>query len=109
MDMSGRLHVPAALPPGKQPPLPLHRRLGGPQSRSGHGGEEKIPNPRRESEPRTPIVHPVASRYTDRAITALRHIKFSDQNCVCISHLSHACYIHRPSHPPSFDHANNIW
>jgi hypothetical protein len=29
------------LPPGKEPPrYPLDRRLGGPQSRSGHGGEE---------------------------------------------------------------------
>jgi hypothetical protein len=28
-------------PQGKSPPYPLDRRLGGPQSRSGHGGEEK--------------------------------------------------------------------
>jgi hypothetical protein len=41
------------------------------QSRSGRGGEEKIPSPRRESNPRTPIVQPVAQRYTDRAITAI--------------------------------------
>jgi hypothetical protein len=27
-----------ALPPGKEPPVPLHRGLGGPQSRSGHRG-----------------------------------------------------------------------
>jgi hypothetical protein len=31
----------------------------------------KIPSPRRESNPRTPIVQPVAQRYTDWAITAL--------------------------------------
>jgi hypothetical protein len=31
----------------------------------------KIPSPRRESKPRTPIVQPVAQRYTDWAITAL--------------------------------------
>jgi hypothetical protein len=55
----------SALPPGKESPLyPLDRRLGGPQSRSGRGGEEKIPSPRRESNPRTPIVQPVAHRYT---------------------------------------------
>jgi hypothetical protein len=29
----------------------LDRRLGGPQSRSGRGGEERIPSPRRESNP----------------------------------------------------------
>jgi hypothetical protein len=44
-------------PQGKSPWYPLDRRLGGPQSRSGRGGEEKIPSPRQESNPRTPIVH----------------------------------------------------
>jgi hypothetical protein len=33
--------------------------------------KRKIPNPRRESNPRTPIVQPVAQRYTDWDITAL--------------------------------------
>jgi hypothetical protein len=33
--------------------------------------KRKIPNPRRKSNPRTPIVQPVAQRYTDLAITAL--------------------------------------
>jgi hypothetical protein len=33
--------------------------------------KRKIPSPRRESNPRTPIVQPVAQRYTDRAIKAL--------------------------------------
>jgi hypothetical protein len=41
MEVSGQLHAPAALPPGKSPWYPLDRRLGGPQSRSGRGGEEK--------------------------------------------------------------------
>jgi hypothetical protein len=66
MEVSGQLHVLAALPPGKEPMVPM--RLGGPQSRSGHG-EEKNPHHRRESNPRTPIVQPVAQRYTDWAIT----------------------------------------
>jgi len=39
--VSGQLHAPDALPPGKDPRYPLHRRLGGPQSQYGHGGEEK--------------------------------------------------------------------
>jgi len=30
-------------------------------------------------------------------------------NAVCISHISYACYIPRPSHPPWFDHPTNIW
>jgi hypothetical protein len=33
--------------------------------------KRKIPSPRWESTPRTPIVQPVAQRYTDWAITAL--------------------------------------
>jgi hypothetical protein len=49
-------------PQGKSPWYPLDRRLGGPQSRSGCS-EEKNSQPRRESNPRTPIVQPVAQRY----------------------------------------------
>jgi hypothetical protein len=52
-------------PQRKSPWYPLDRRLGGFQSRSVRGGEEKIPSPRRESNPRTPIVQPVAQRYTE--------------------------------------------
>jgi hypothetical protein len=53
MEVSGQLHAPAALPPGKDPPpwYPLVRRLGGPQSRSGRGGEEKNSQPPPEIEP----------------------------------------------------------
>jgi hypothetical protein len=39
MGVSGQRHAPAALyPRGKDPWYPLDRRLGGPQSRSGHRG-----------------------------------------------------------------------
>jgi len=38
MEVSGQLHVPAALPLGKE-------TLDGPQSRSGRGGEEKNTKP----------------------------------------------------------------
>jgi hypothetical protein len=42
MEVSGQLHDPPAFKPGeKNPRYPLYRRLGGPQSRSGHGGEKK--------------------------------------------------------------------
>jgi hypothetical protein len=33
--------------------------------------KRKIPSPHRESNPRTPIIQPVAQRHTDGAITAL--------------------------------------
>jgi hypothetical protein len=58
-------------PQRKSPPYPLDRRLGGPQSRSGRGDEKNSQPPPRESNPRTPIVQPVAQRSTDWAITAL--------------------------------------
>jgi len=41
MEISGKLHAAATLPPGKFPRYPLVKRLGGPWSRSGGGGEEK--------------------------------------------------------------------
>jgi hypothetical protein len=47
MEVSGQLHAPAASPQGKSPSYQFDRRLGGPQSRSGRGGEEEI-NGRRE-------------------------------------------------------------
>jgi hypothetical protein len=45
MEVSGQLHDPTALPQGKSPWYLLDRRLGGPQGRSGRGGEEKNPQP----------------------------------------------------------------
>jgi len=53
MDVIGQLHDPAALTPGKAPPNPLDRRLGGPQIRSGRG-DEKNSCPCRESNPGRP-------------------------------------------------------
>jgi len=50
--LRGQLHPPDTLPPGKRSRYPLDRRLGGLQSRSGHGGgEEDDPCPSRESNP----------------------------------------------------------
>jgi hypothetical protein len=65
MEVSDQVHASASLPQGKKPWYPLDRRLGGAQSCSGRGVKRKIPSPRRESNPKTPIVHPVAQRYTD--------------------------------------------
>jgi len=44
MEVSGQLHAPAALTPGKQPPPRTHwiGGWGGPQSQSGHGVETYI-------------------------------------------------------------------
>jgi hypothetical protein len=42
LKVSGQLHAPAALPPGKSPWYPFYRRLGGPWSWSGRYGEVKI-------------------------------------------------------------------
>jgi hypothetical protein len=47
-------------PKVKSPRYPLDRRLGGPQIRSWRGGKEKNSHPRRESNPRTLIVQPIA-------------------------------------------------
>jgi hypothetical protein len=47
----------------------LDRKLGGPQNRSGHGGEEKNFQPLTGIE--LPIIQPVAQRYT----TEIRHTK----------------------------------
>jgi hypothetical protein len=58
--MSDQLQAPAALPPGKEPRYPLDRRLSGPQSRSGRGGEEKNSQHLLGLEP--PIMQPVAQR-----------------------------------------------
>jgi hypothetical protein len=59
-------------PQGKRPWYPLDRRLGGPQSRSGRGGEEKIPQCLPALELRTPIIQPVTCCFTDWATRALK-------------------------------------
>jgi hypothetical protein len=40
MEVSGQLHAPAALPPGKSPRYPFYRRLGGPQIKRCTQGNE---------------------------------------------------------------------
>jgi hypothetical protein len=66
MEVSGQLY-----PQGKSPRYPLDRRLCESQSRCGRGGEKKIPSPRQESNPRTPIVQPVGiDLYKERIMIA---------------------------------------
>ena len=58
MGVSGRPHIPAALPQGRELPIPTEQELGSPQSRSGRFGKsgESLPLPRFEPK----ITHPVA-------------------------------------------------
>jgi hypothetical protein len=63
----GQLHASAALPPGIQPPCPLEKRLGGPQSRSDDVGKRKFFT-LTGLELRPLVVQPLANRYTYCAI-----------------------------------------
>jgi hypothetical protein len=55
MGVSGQRHAPTALSTRvKDPRYPLYRRLGGPQSRSGHRGYRKNPLPLPGTETRSP-------------------------------------------------------
>jgi hypothetical protein len=58
-------------PGGKCPRYLLDRRLGGPQSRSGRGGEETIFLRYRDSNSNPSVVQLIAGRYTDCTVGAL--------------------------------------
>jgi hypothetical protein len=60
------------------PWYPLDRRLGGPQSRSGHGGEEK--NSQHLPGLQPPIIHPVAQRYT----TELSRLRWNEKYTISV-------------------------
>jgi hypothetical protein len=66
MEVSGQLHAPAALPPGERAPG-THWIGGwvGPTAVLDAVVKRTISSPRRELNPRTPIVQPVAQRYTE--------------------------------------------
>jgi hypothetical protein len=66
MEVGSQLHTPAALVRGKSPWYLLHRRQGGPQSRSKRYGEEK--NKSCLAGDRTRAVETVARPYVDWAI-----------------------------------------
>jgi hypothetical protein len=63
MEVSGQLHAPAGLHQRKSPWYPFDRRLGGPKSQSGRGGDEKISPPVLGLE--SPINQPIVQRYTN--------------------------------------------
>jgi hypothetical protein len=54
MKVSGQLHAPDALPPGKEPLVPTGQEAGGPLSSSGRGGLEKNSQPPPGIEPQNP-------------------------------------------------------
>jgi hypothetical protein len=62
MEVSGQLHILGTLPLGKESLVPIVRRLGGPQSRYVHSGEEKNSQPLLVLKP--PIIQPIAQHYT---------------------------------------------
>jgi hypothetical protein len=70
LEVSGQLQARPLYPRGKRPRYPLDRRLGGPQSQSGPRGEEKILDSTGTRTPTPSVVQPVASRYTNYAISA---------------------------------------
>jgi hypothetical protein len=65
MEVSGQLHAPAALPQGKIHGTHWIRGWLGPRAVLDAVVKRKIPSPRRESKPRTPVAQPVAQRCTD--------------------------------------------
>jgi hypothetical protein len=68
MEVCGKLHVPAALPTGKEPRCSLNRRIYGPQIQAGCFGKEKnlLPLLRFELQ----IISSYHSHYTDYTIPA---------------------------------------
>jgi hypothetical protein len=69
LEVSGQLHAPAALPPGKSPRYPFYRRLGGRTPEpiwTIWRSENFFTLTGLELPPPPPlVVQPVASRYTD--------------------------------------------
>jgi hypothetical protein len=72
MEVSGQLHAPGRFTPRERDPG-THWIGGCVGSRAvlDEVVKRKIPSHGQESNPRTPIIPPVAQRYTDWAITAL--------------------------------------
>jgi hypothetical protein len=62
--VSGQHHAPAALPPGKEPPVSIGYDVGW----TGRGGKNSWPY--RDSNSDHSVIQPVASRYTDWATLA---------------------------------------
>jgi len=57
MEVSGQLHAPAAVPPGKEPLVPTGKQAGWAPEPAGRGGVEKNSQPLSRPEP--PIIEVV--------------------------------------------------
>jgi hypothetical protein len=69
MKVNGRLHTLVALPPGKEPRYPSDRRLGGPQSQSGHCEEEEnLAVPGTEPGPSSPSLYQLSYPDSGKAV-----------------------------------------
>jgi hypothetical protein len=68
--MSGQLHAPAALLPGKVSPLPIGKEVGWTPVPVRMARRRENSWPYRDSNSDPSVVQPVASRYTDYAIPA---------------------------------------
>jgi hypothetical protein len=75
--MSGQLHALAVLLPGKEPPVPLNRRPGEPQSRTGHSEEEKNLLPVKRIKPRQPSPSLYRLSYPEKLKNSTFQIKVS--------------------------------
>jgi hypothetical protein len=75
-------------PRGKSPWYPFDRKLGGLQSRSERGVEEKNSQPPPGFKPYHRIVQPLVSRYTDWAILVVSRIAtlYSSPQCMINTH-----------------------
>jgi hypothetical protein len=69
--MSGQFHAPAALSPGKEPPVPIGYEVGWTPEPVWTTWRSKNSSPHRDSNSDPLVVKAVASRYTDYSIPAL--------------------------------------
>jgi hypothetical protein len=70
MEVSGQLHAPAALPPGKESPVPSGEEAGWATELVWITLRREKSGPYRDSNSDPSIIQPVASRYTDYVIPA---------------------------------------
>jgi hypothetical protein len=72
--VSGQLDAQAALPPGKEPPVPSGQEVGWTSEPVWTIWRSENSYPRRDLNPDPSIAQPVASRYSEYAIPALTYL-----------------------------------
>lgn len=73
--MSGQPHTPSSLLRGRESPVPLCRRHGGPHSRSGRFGEGKISSTRQDVNPA--LSSPWTSSCVRFSVYSEHHVPYS--------------------------------